>query len=124
VAARRNVDDLLALYIAVGSDQKTAAGKAGVSESTAKRRMKEPDFKARVQALRREHLDQVAGRLQALSLLAVGKLQDLLGAANEAVQLGACRTVLESMYKAAELLDLAERVANLEARQQQGESET
>jgi hypothetical protein len=92
-----------------------AARQAGVSESTAHRRLHQPDFQRRLQQLRHEMLQRTAGELTAASTEAIQTLLELLKPpAPPAVRLGAARSVLELGIKVREVADLQERVAALE----------
>ena len=95
--ARKNADFALVAAIAAGVRNDKAAAQAGVSEATVYRRLRDLEFRQRVQAARSEMVSQTLGRLTYLSPAAVEKLAKLmLSADSETVQLGACRTLLES----------------------------
>jgi|GEM_PF-5729331 len=60
---RRNIDDLLAAELARGKTLQDAAQAVGCGERTARRRLAEPEFKAKVAALRAEFIDRTIGAL-------------------------------------------------------------
>jgi hypothetical protein len=60
---RRDIDDLLALELARGRTIQAAAESVGCAERTARRRLAEPEFKAKVAALRAEFIDRTTGAL-------------------------------------------------------------
>jgi hypothetical protein len=112
---RKNADAALALALASGATVAAAAAKAGVSESTAHRRLRLPEFRARVDAARADLLARAVGLLTALGEGAVGKLIALIAGATtaEAIRLGAIRTALEYLFKGNEQLNLARQVEEL-----------
>src|SRR5262245_1500924 len=87
-------DDALALLLARGRSIASTARTAKVSENTVRRRLADADFKARVEQLRRQLLDVAVRRLSDLMLGAADKLGKLLRSKNEAISLGAARTIL------------------------------
>jgi hypothetical protein len=56
-------EDLLLLHLAAGRSVGVAAELAGMSRQTAHRRMRGPDFAAKLDAARKEFHERVAGRL-------------------------------------------------------------
>ena len=80
-----------------------AARLAGIGEATLRRWLREPDFATAYRAARRQALEPVVGRH--------------LAAAAESVQVRAAQILLEQAFRAVELMDLAERVEALEARE-------
>jgi hypothetical protein len=94
----------------------TAARQAGVSDTTVYRRLKEPEFLAKLQAARQEMVDRMASMLTAASLESGKTLLKLLGDGHPfAVQLGAAKAILEYGLKLRENADLGQRLAALEA---------
>jgi len=97
-----------------------AAAAAGISESTAYRLLKREDVRLALAEGRREVMRASLTRLQAALGTALDTLERNMGPeAPAAVQVRAAATVLESALRAAELMDLDERLARLEAQQQQ-----
>ena len=112
----KRADEQLALALASGRRVVDAAESAGLSERTAYRRRAEPDFQARVKELRSELVDAASGRLVATMTKAVVTLKRLLDDEDSNVQARAAGLLLTHALRVTELVDLAERVAALEAR--------
>ncbi len=94
-----------------------AARLAGIGEATLRRWLREPDFATAYRAARRQALEPVVGRLQQAATAAVETLERNLAAPAESVQVRAAQILLEQAFRAVELMDLAERVEALEARE-------
>jgi hypothetical protein len=120
---RRNADETLALGLAAGQTLTDAAGKAGVSERTARRRQDDPAFRARVVELRRTMLQQSLGRMADGMTEAADVLRGLLKASSESVRLGACRAMLELGVKLRDTIDHEERLESLEMRLNRGDGD-
>jgi hypothetical protein len=119
---RRKRDDALLLALASGQTVRDAARAAGISERTATRRMAEHDFRARVAELRDGMVARALGRMADGMSDAADKLRQLLlSARSEAVQLGACRTLLGLGVKLRESVEIQQRVEDLEKKIQQEE---
>lgn len=96
----------------------TAAAKgAKIGERTLRRWLTQPAFAKSYRAARRESVERATARLQHAATDAVRTLVDVMNdnAATHAARVAAARTVLEETRRSAELDDLAERVATLEA---------
>jgi len=91
-----------------------AATKAGIAESTLRRWLAEPAFRAHYRDARRQVVEAAVGRLQAVATQAVDTLARNLTCGIPAVEVGAAKAVLDQATKAVELMDLAERVEHLE----------
>jgi hypothetical protein len=116
-AARKHMDDAFLVALACGSTMEAAARKAGISERTAHRRLKDPAFGRRLDQLKTETVRRAADMLTAAALEAVKTLLSLQADNVPApVRLGAARATLELGMKAREFADLTERIAQLEAR--------
>lgn len=63
------------------------------------------------------------GRLADISTKAVDTLEALLGAESDSVKLGAARIILEAGTRLREIVELEERLAELEEQVNQGERE-
>jgi hypothetical protein len=112
---KRNADNQLLLALACGASVENAARQAGVSESTAYRRLADPDFSQRLKELRADMVQRTAGALTAAATEAVRTLLELQKpSAPPAVRLGAARSVLEIGVKLREVADLEERLTALE----------
>jgi hypothetical protein len=112
---RRNADEALLLALACGATVEAAARTAGISQSTAYRRLTEPAFRQRLQRVRSDMVQRTAGALTAAAQEAVRTLLALQkDTAPAAVRLGAARAVLEIGVKLRESAELEERLAALE----------
>ena len=112
---RKSADDVLVLALACGSTIEAAARQAGVSESTAYRRLKDPDFCRKLQALRADMVQRTAGALTAAGLEFVKTLIALVGPTTPpATRLGAARAGIELGLKVRETAELEQRLAALE----------
>lgn len=96
----------------------TAAKKAGVSESTLLRWMADPPFKTRYREARRQVVEHAVSQLQQAASDAVSALSRNLTCGTPAVEVGAAKAILDQAVKAVELVDLAERVEQLERQAQ------
>lgn len=115
---RRRGGDLLVLAVAAGRSIVQAAQEAGVSERTARRRVKEHAFIVRVAQVRGALLDRVAGQLVDGMSEAVGVLRDLMKSRAGWLRFAAACRVLELGERAgrrAEYTRLLEVEAALEA---------
>ncbi len=112
---RRSVDNLLIAALAAGATYERAAAQAGVSKQTVIRRIKEPDFKQKLNEARAATLERTMAQLTAAGTSAVDALVRLLSAQSEAVQLGAAAKLIELAAKLREAYDIEARVAALEA---------
>jgi hypothetical protein len=112
---RRSADDLLMMALACGATLENAARQAGVSESTVRRRAKNPEFQRKLQALRADMVQRTAGALTAAGLEFVKTLVGLVSPGTPpATRLGAARAGLEIGMKVREVADLEERLVALE----------
>jgi hypothetical protein len=111
---RKRGDDALAMALARGLTLRDAAISAGVGERTATRRWSEPAFRKRVQELRASTMERAAAKMGDSMTEAADTLRALLKAENEAVRLGAGRSVLELAAKLRESLELEQRLTTLE----------
>jgi hypothetical protein len=93
---RHNADELLATAIAAGLTFGEAAKRAGVSERTARRRMKDDEFRGQVSEARSAMVSQGVGRVSSLLVDAAETLGELMRSAeSESVRLGAARGLLQ-----------------------------
>jgi hypothetical protein len=113
-SGRVAADGVLVGALAGGSTIARAAELAGVSQTTVYTRLKNPDFKAKVAAARREMLDRAIGHLAEGSSEAAIALRHLaLSGKSEAVRLGACRAVLELGTRLRESVEMAADIEEL-----------
>ena len=114
---KRNADHRLLLALACGASVEATARQAGVSESTAYRRLADAAFRKELQDLRGDMVRRTAGALTAAASEAVRTLLELMRAQSKGnVRLGAARSVLEIGMKVREVAELEERLAALEER--------
>jgi hypothetical protein len=114
---KRSADPKLLLALACGATAEVAARQAGVSESTVRRRLKDPEFVRKLHQLRAEMHLRVADQLTAASTEGVRTMVQLMKENNSGtVRLGASRSVVELSTKVRETADLAIRLAELEKR--------
>jgi hypothetical protein len=118
---KKGNEDQLLLLLACGMTQEVAARNAAVSERTVRRRLRDPDFCRRLQQLRAEMLQRTGAMLTAAGGESVRTLVALQKESiPAAVRLGAARATLEISLKIREVAELEQRLAALEAAQQQG----
>ena len=112
---RRKAEHKLLMAFACGATVESAARQAGVSESTAHRRLEDPEFRQQLQAMQTEMIKRTAGALTAASTESVRTLLELQKpSAPPAVRLGAARSILEIGIKLREAADLEQRLSALE----------
>ena|SRR5262245_61113290 len=92
-----------------------AAKRAGVGEATIRRWMKKPKFAALYRAARRSVVESAIGRIQQVAGKAVETLERNLSCGVPAAEIRAASQILDQAVKGIELLDLTERVQELEA---------
>lgn len=102
------------LALASGQTLRDAANAAGIGERTATRRLADPAFRRRVDELRGEMVRRALGKMADGMADAADRLRQLLAARSEAVQLGACRALLELGVKLRENVELEQRLTDLE----------
>lgn len=114
-SGRRKADDRLLMALACGATVESAARQAGVGENTVYRRLREPDFKARLRTIQADILQRTAAALTAAATESVRTLLELQKPGTPpATRLGAARAVLEIGLKIREIVDLEARIAALE----------
>jgi hypothetical protein len=114
---KRSADPKILLALACGATAEAAARQAGVSESTLRRRLKDPCFVQKLHKLRADMHLRVADQLTAASTEGVRTMVLLMKETNSgSVRLGAARSVVELSTKVRETADLAVRLAELEQR--------
>lgn len=114
VRGRHSADEKLAAELAAGRTVRDAAVACGVSERTAFRRLDNPIFRARVNALRSEMVEKATGLLAEGMTEAVGVLKKLLTNRDPNVRRHAAVKVIELGAKLTENIHLQQRVAELE----------
>lgn len=112
--ARKNGDDALVLALASGQTSRKAAAACGLHERTVRRRLKDADFRARVNEARDFMAAAALGRLSRTMTRAADCLRKLLASPSDAVRLGAARSVLELQGRLTDLLDTRRRLTEVE----------
>jgi hypothetical protein len=121
---RKKNDDALLLALACGATVEAASRQCDLTERTIYRRLKEPAFRDRLQALRADMVQRAAGMLTAAAAEAVRTLLSLQKQAVPAtVRLGSARAILEIGMKLREVVDLEERLSRLESLMKQQQQE-
>lgn len=113
---RNGKRDLLALSIAGGMSVREAAAHHGMAERTGYEYWADLEFRALVTSMRADMVASAAGRLSQNMTATADKLFKLTDDANSAVALGACKSLLALGFQAFEQLNLAERMAAIEAK--------
>src|SRR5262245_32764111 len=111
----RRGDEQLLIALAAGCSIRQAARKVKRGEATVARRLEDPVFRDRLDAIRRDMLDRAIGRLSATLAAAATTLRKLLQAKSETVRLGAARAVLELHARVREAGEFEERLSAVEA---------
>ena len=109
--------DRLLLALLSEPTLEAAAIRAGISQSTAWRIMRSPEFQAEYREARAAAVGRATGALQAASGIAVLALVDVAASDNprtKSARVAAARTILELSYKAVELESIEARLAALE----------
>src|SRR5438067_6253103 len=97
-----------------------AATRVGIAESTLRRWLADPPFKARYRDARRQVVEQAVSQLQQAASDAVSTLSRNLKCGIPAVEVGAAKAVLDQAIKGVELVDLVARIEQLEQAKQAG----
>jgi hypothetical protein len=107
-------EPLVAVALASGATYAEAASAGGVSLATVKKRMVDGAYRARVQRLRAELLEQSLGVLSQYSSRAAKRLVLLMNSSSDMVAQKAARSVIEMALRMRRETDLDERMATLE----------
>lgn len=114
VLSRRHENVIVAL---IAHPKITDAAKAaGVNESTVWRLMQREDFQKRYREAQDKVFDGALGSLQGATTEAVDALRRNLSCGTPSAEVQAAKIILDYTMKARELLDLGERVKELERR--------
>jgi hypothetical protein len=109
-------DEAILLALACGATLENAARSAKVSLSTAKRRMRDPEFQRRLREARADFVQRAAAMLTAGSLESVKTLLSLQSdQCPPTVRLGAARAVVELAARLRETAELQDRVVAMES---------
>lgn len=111
-----HTDELLVAALGSGASYQRAAEIAGVGKATVTRRMGTAGFRARVDALRRDHVRRVEIRLGELSGQAIDTLEELLSESDAPAQkLGAAKAILAGLLRFRDAGEIEQRLTSLEA---------
>lgn len=99
--------------------QAAAAAQAGIGEATLQRWLRLPEFQLAYRQARQQLLDRAVGKLLAACSLAVDTLREQLQTVRSTDRIKAALGILNQAIRGAELLDLAERVSELERQHKQ-----
>jgi hypothetical protein len=100
--------------LATGQSAGKAAEAVGVSQRTATRWLTAPDFRQRLDDLLTQFLGDTMRRLNSDQRRAARTLRKLLSSGNDAVKLGAARSILESAAALRAVVSVEERLRKLE----------
>ncbi len=106
--------NLFVLMLATGKSTAAAGRISRVPRSTAYRLARNPKVKRRVQQIRHETLARAAGQLSDGAVEASTALRRLLRSNNEAIVLGAARTLLQATLRIREAIEIESRIEQLE----------
>jgi hypothetical protein len=113
--SRKQADEALAAALAGGNTVEGAAHIAGVSRATAFRRLKDPDFKGRIDVIRAEMIDRTLGHLSAGATEGSIVLRTLaVNSKDERIKLGASKALVDSVLRVRDSVILEERIKALE----------
>jgi hypothetical protein len=91
-------DDALLLALAGGKSQTAAAELAGVCRDTVQRRLRDPEFRARIEAARSDMIERAVGQMAEAAVEAVATLRNLLtNDKTPAVQAAAAGKILANL---------------------------
>ncbi|MFC3347765.1 hypothetical protein ACFOOM_10060 [Streptomyces echinoruber] len=107
------------IALARGATSEEAARESGVSGRTIRRWMEDPDFQIEVRDTRTEILSSAVGQLAAGAAEAVTTLREALRDADGRNRVQAARTLLDACLSLRESLDLEQRLAALEAAEEE-----
>ncbi len=102
--------------LAAGHSNPEAGKIAGLSSKTVQRRLADPLFRAELDDVKLQIVQQTAASLSDAATSAVAALKILLASRDEWVQLRAASAILDVAIKYRETLDLSERLVALEER--------
>ena len=111
---RHRADDRLSVLLASGKTVRDAAAETGISESTAFRRLTDPEFGQQLIQARAVLWDGALAQLTNLSGKAVATLGELLDSDSDPVRLQAAKNVLELGTKLREAVDFDLRLLQVE----------
>jgi transposase-like protein len=108
-----------ASLLAVGRSVISVADALSVNQSTVRRWLDQPDFRRLVSVHRSTLMGEALGRLAAAATKAVDVLEGSLDSDNESNRLKAAMGILDRLATMREQTELAERLADIEAKLEQ-----
>lgn len=111
---KKSLMENLALSVAAGMTVNAAAKVLGCGERTAYRYSTLPDFRSRVEEIRRMFLDAALGQLVCNSTRASTALHELIDSADESIRLKAARQILILPAWLSDQMDIRKRVERIE----------
>lgn len=111
---RQGVNEPLAALLAAGATYQDAAQTVGINECTARARMRNPKFAARVTEIRSMMISRAAGKLSDVMTAATAKLAELLDHADPNVAARSANYLLCHAVSVVKLSDLDARLRALE----------
>jgi hypothetical protein len=106
--------DLLIAALLTEPTQAAAAAKAGVSEATAQRWLRDPAFLAAYRKARRSVVEAAVGRLQQATAEAVEVLRRNMTCGSPAVEVRAAALVVEKAMSGVQLIELVTLLEDME----------
>lgn len=107
-------EKLIALLLTERTIEK-ACEKAGVASTTYWHWMQSASFLTEYRTARRGILENIVARMQSLGFSAIDTLEKNLNCENPSVEIRSAAIILEQSLKGVELLDLENRIAQMEA---------
>lgn len=117
---KQRLREALIAHLLVEKTQAEAASRAGVSVPTLTRWLRDADFQRDYRAARRAVVEAAIARAQRGTQAAVEALEKNLACGIPGIEIKAAVAILDKAIAGVELIDLEERIANLEAAQQAG----
>jgi hypothetical protein len=114
VASNRGADAQIIAGIVEGLTRAETAERAGISERTLRRRLKDPSVLHAIAEARVQIHEQVMGRLQHLAFKAVDQFDSVMDAGRDAARISASRAVLDQIVSFQGAVDNA-RLSAMEA---------
>ena len=112
--SKKAADAALIAHLAAGVSPAGAARLAGVSEATAYRRLANPAFRQRVEKARADFWERAMGIMSKAATESATVLRKLLRSEDGRLRLQAARVLLEQGAKVRELVNIEQRIAELE----------
>lgn len=107
-------DHQIVLALARGESVRRSARLAGVSERTVRRRLEDLEFRKSVRDARADSVERASSQMSHAMTEAVLTLRHLLTAGSDSVRLGAARSILEIGCRLREVVELDDRLTQLE----------